>query len=223
MIQIARYIVLFFCCFFVSKTHCQDWGKKVLSKNDDSLFAVYTWDAHDNYHSAGGEIILTKKGRFKYSAFYPLNFHEWSEGAYKVIKDTLVLAGDFQLDNMKTDISYIDTLSKDSSYTRLSFPLNQKGDTLFNAFYFINNDTSANGQYDPMFPFNQKQLTSMKSIKVRFYETDCGSPWIPIDQPDKFIKVTLLTDKNLNQPLYKVINGWKFKIVKNKLINVQML
>lgn len=165
-------------------------------------------------------MILGKNGRFKYSAFYPLNYFEWSEGTYKIHKDTLVLLSDFLSNNMKVAVDYIDTTTNDTSYTRLSFPLNQKSDTLYNAFYFINEDSSTNGHFDPMLTINRELLTSIKSIKVRFYETDCGSSWIPIDQPDKFIKVTLLTDKNLNERLYKVINSWKFKIVKNKLINL---
>ena len=221
MTQLSKYIFLIFTGVFVASfSYSQDWTKQLINKKGDSLFAVYAWEAHDDYHSASGEIILTKKARFSYSAFYPFNFHEYSEGTYRINKDTLILTSDFQSDNMKVAINYIDTTTSDTSYTRLSFPRNQKGDTLYNAYYFINNDTSVNGHYDPMLPDSRGLLTSIKSIKVRFYETDCGSDWIPINQTDKFIKVTLLADTNLNERLYKVLSGWKFKITKEKLIDL---
>lgn len=219
MTQFSRHICTCVAVIFILSKACgQNWTKQSDTKAD-SLFAVYTWEAHDDYHSAAGEIVLTKKGRFFYKAFYPLNSHEYSEGAYRIKKDTLILTSDFQADNMKVAINYVDTTTSDSAYIRLTFPQNQNGDTLYNAYYFINGDTSVNGHYDPMLPYNRELLTSIKSIKVAFYETNCGSMWMPINQADKFIKVTLLTDKNLNERSYKAID-WKFKIVKNELIRL---
>lgn len=220
MTQFSRHICTCVTIIFIlSKSYGQNWAKQPNTK-PDSLFAVYSWEAHDDYHSAGGEIILTKSGRFSYKAFYPLNSYEYSEGDYRIKKDTLILTSDFQTDNMKVAIDYVDTTTSDSTYTRLTFPQNQNGNTLYNAYYFINGDTSVNGHYDPMLPFNRELLASIKSIKVAFYEINCGSMWIPVNQADKFIKVTLLTDKNLNEGSYKVIKNWKLKIVENKLIGL---
>ncbi len=56
-------------------------------------------------------------------------------------------------DNIKVTITYIDTTIKGNSFTRLSYPKNLKGDIFSNCYYFINNDTTIKGHYDPMAPY----------------------------------------------------------------------
>jgi len=220
MTQFSRYISLSFAFVFnFSLSHCQDWTKQKL-QSKDTEFAIYSWEAHDEYHSAYGEIFLLKNGQFKYFSHYPLNTNEFSVGNYIIHKDTLLLTSDFQKNNMKVDISYIDSSTTDTSYTRLSFPRNQKGKILFNAYYFLNNDTSFKSHLDPKLPYNKELLNSITSLMVRFYDMDCGSDWIPISTSNKFINVTMMTDKNLDgESLYKVMN-WKFKMSSDKLIAV---
>jgi hypothetical protein len=203
----------------VSFSYSQNWALQPLKKND-SLLALYTWEANDQYHAAGGEIGLTKKGRFRYSAFYPLNAKEHAEGTYRIRKDTLILTSDLQSDNLKVSISYVDNVGADPLCTRLRLPVNSKGDTLYKTYYYLNNDTTFNGHYDPWFPSNIDPLTKVKSLKVMFYDTNAGSAWIPVTEPDKNIKVTVLNDSNAEDRTYRIIKDWKFKRRGNKLIDL---
>ena len=53
-------------------SYSQNWTRKHLIKNGDSLFTVYALEEHDQFHGAGGEIAITKKGRFNFFEYYPL-------------------------------------------------------------------------------------------------------------------------------------------------------
>jgi hypothetical protein len=53
-----------------------------------------------------------------------------------------------------------------------------------------------------------------------FYDTNWGSDWIPVTQTDKFLKVTVLTNVNVDDRTYKVLKDWKFKILGNRLIDL---
>lgn len=221
MMQCFKYLFLLATTIFVTLfSYSQNWTRQPSKAKRDSLFAVFSWEAHDQYHAAGGEIILLKNGRFRYWEFYPLNFQEHAEGTYRIKKDTLTLTSDLQSDNLKAIINYVDSIGNDTLYTRLRHPMNKKGDTLYNAYYFINNDTSVNGHYDPWFYSNIPPLTVVKSLKVMFYDTNWGSNWIPVTQPDKFLKVTVLTDVDTDDHTYKVLKNWKFKIIGNRLIDL---
>jgi hypothetical protein len=220
MTQFSIYLfIAFIFCFPTSFLYSQNWTKQFLKEKPDSLLTIYKWEQHDDYHAAGGEIILTKAGRFKYSAYFPFNKYEYSSGDYKIIHDTLILTSDFQSDNMKVDITYADTSTTNALFRRLSFPKNLKGDILSSAYYFINNDTTIKGHYDPMGTWNLNLLDSIKNLQVKFYDTDCGSAWITVNQPNKFIQVTILTDINLDEAMYKTLNS-KFKMTNNKLISL---
>ncbi len=222
-IKMAYFIKLFSLLIFLSLNYslciCQDWTKQKLQKND-TISSIYSLEAHDAYHSAFAEIILFKDGKFKYSAHYPLNNNEYSEGKFNLKNDTLSLVSDFQKNNMKVTLIYIDTITVGTSYARISFPRNLKGEIFYNAYYFINNDTTFKNQFDPMMLYHKEILDSIKSIMVKFYDMDCGSTWIPITNPNTFIKVIMMTDKNLDNDMeYKIIN-WEFKIKNDKLITI---
>lgn len=220
MTQFSKYLLIAcIYCFSTSFSYSQNWTKQSLKDKPDSLSAIYKWEEHDDYHGAAGEIVLTKSGRFKYSAYFPFDKHEYSSGDYKISHDTLILTSDFQSDNMKIEITYADTATANTSFTRLSFPKNLRGDILSSAYYFINNDTTIKGHYDPMAPYNLNLLDSIKNLQVKFYDTDCGSAWTTINQPNKFIQVIILTDINLDEAMYKTLNS-KFKMTDNKLISL---
>jgi hypothetical protein len=212
-------LVLIAPVFFAYTSYSQNWTKQPLKRGDESLFAIYVWEQHDQNHGAKGEIILTKKGRFSYSAYYPLNFQEHSSGTYQIKKDTLVLTSDLQSDNLKVTISYIDDVGNDTLFTRLRYPVNKKGDSLTNTYYFINKDTSLNSHYD-LWATSIDPLTVVKSLKLMFYDTNVGSDWIPVTYPEKYLKVTVLTDINEDDRTYKVLKEWKFKLTGNKLTDL---
>jgi hypothetical protein len=221
MLQFFKYLLIVVAgTLTASFSYCQNWTKQLLKARGDSVSAVYAWEEYNQFHGAGGEIILTRKGRYYYSAYHPLSFQEHSEGTFQIRKDTLCLTSDLQSDNLKVAVTYIDSTETDTSYTRLSLPLNSKGEKLYNTYYFINNDSSFNGHYDPLFPANLHPLPTLKSIKVMFYDTHWGSKWIPISDSDKFIQVTVLTDLNEADRTYKVINGWRFKMSGSNLIDL---
>lgn len=203
-----------------SLSYSQKWTKLPLKTKRDSIEAIYAWEVHDKVHSAGGEIVLKKNKRFQYSSFYPLGFHNHSEGSYRIRNGILILSSDFQSDNLDVAIRYKDDLINDTLYSKLKLPIDKKGDTLYNTYYFLNNDTSINSHYDPSFPTNIEPIRPIKSLKLIFYDTDWGSKWIPITEPNKFIQVILLTDVNPDDHNYIVIKDWKFKMAGNKMIKL---
>lgn len=216
-----KYLFLIVAAIFIALfSYSQNWTKQPSKAKQDSIFAVYAWEAHDQYHAAGGEITLTKKGRFQYRSFRPLSYQEHAEGTYRMKKDTIILTSDLQSDNLKVAITYLDGVGNDTLYSRLLHPLKKDGDTLYNTYYFLNNDTSLNGHYDPSFASNIAPLTSVKNLKVMFYDTNWGSAWIPVTQPDKFLKVIVLTAVDVDDRTYKVLKDWKLKVVGNRLIDL---
>ena len=142
-LSISNTIFLF---LFGTTCYSQNWLKQDIDKSD-SLYAKFSWDAHDNYHSALGEIILSKSGKFNYVSARPLMNKEFSKGFYKIIKDTLILNSELQPNNIKVSIEYLDSLNTDSAYKILNFPLNELGKPIYQAYYSLNNDTSLNNIY----------------------------------------------------------------------------
>lgn len=221
MKRIKKYtfLVLILSTFIVKVSSAQNWKKETLNKRQDSLFAVYSWEVHDKVHGAGEQITLTKKGRFKYTGYWPLNSKKFSEGYYSIDDNIITLNSDLQFDNVKANIAYFDTTAKDPLYSRLSFPKNNKGESIFKSFYYINYDTTSKGIFDPEFLIHLNLTHSIKSIKVRFWNADFGSSWIPIQQNGKFISVKINTDENFDSYKPKVLKNWKLKIYKNRLID----
>jgi len=197
-----------------------EWKRQPLDKKADSVFAIYSWEMHDNNHSAAGEIVLMKTGRFKYTSHRPMGYQEYSDGKYTIKKDRLTLISDLQSTNIKIAVTYIDTSIADTLYTRLYAPTNNKGDYISNAYYFLNHDTTNIGWFDPAYPLNRHYLNSITSLKVVFDGTDFGSDWIPITRSDKFIRVTVLTDKNYSKYRPRVFASWKFNMTKSKIIEL---
>ncbi len=201
-------------------SHSQNWTKQKTEGKQDSIFAIYGWEEHDQFHASGAKIVLSMNGRFEYVAFRPLNHEEHAEGNYLIKKDTLILTSDFQSDNLRVEISYDkEILGDDSLYGRLLHPVNKRGDTVYNTYYFLNNDSSLNGHYDPSLSSNINPLT-LKNLKVMFYDTNLGSSWLSVTQPGKFLRVRILDDVNLTDRTYKVLKDWKFKLVGSKLIEL---
>lgn len=204
---------------FVLQSFGQTFTKQRTPKGD-SLLAIYSWRESHGQHGASNDIILTKDGRFKFEAYYALGYEERSAGTYRIKRDTLILTSDYQKENIRVEISYIDSVTTDTSFTALSSPVDQNGKELIGAYYYINKDTSINGHFDPRISYNLNLLDTIKSLQVKFYSLRCSSAWVDIDRPYKFIKVTLLLDKYFDNQLYRTIEGMKFKIDKDKLIQV---
>src|SRR4051812_46583422 len=133
--------ISFVCLTFLicANTYSQTWKSLRHSANSDTS-VIYRWHAADRYHSAYGELILLKSGKFFYNSARPLNNREYSEGVYTMKKDTLILNSVFQEGTLPIRVDYSDTTSNGSD-RRLSFAQNSKGEKLRSARYLFNNDT----------------------------------------------------------------------------------
>ncbi len=215
-----NYLILVCTCLCLTLTlFSQTWEKRTVA-DSDSVFAIYSWKTGNQYHSAYGEIILSKSGNFNYISEAALDFKEYSSGTFSIEGDKLFLTSYLQHENIKIDISYIDSIIVDTLYKRLNFPINNKGETIKSGYYFLNNDTTINGWFDPGYPLNRHFLDSVTSLKVRFNETDFGSSWIPITRSNRFIKVKILTNQNFDDYKPKIFSNWAFQIVGSRLVEV---
>jgi hypothetical protein len=213
---------LFLLCFSVlslSSLSGQEWIKERSVKKNDSIFAIYSWRIDLKVHSGYGKIILKKGGRFFYSSEL-LGAKDYSEGRYRIKENLLTLTSDLQFDNIKFEIKYIDTTIIDSSYSRLTFPQNLKGETMYCGYYYLNWDTSWNGLYLPGFLRDPRKLDSLKSIKVGFDPNNFGTKFVTVEKSNRFIKVVILTEKNFDNYSPLVFSNWRFRILKNKLIEI---
>lgn len=180
---------------------------------------IYRWSAKNDYHSAYGEIVLLKSGRFAYNSERPLAFHEYSEGFYSFKKDTLILNSDFQFDNVPIKIEYSDTAVQDR---RLSFAYNLDNVQLWKARFFFNNDTSITSSYYADFPldlYSKNFLTNIKTLKLEV-SPGIASQWMKVNENAKFIKVTVLSSKDFNEYQPKVLTNYKFLRINNKLVDL---
>jgi hypothetical protein len=195
----------------------QEWKKQPLDKNNDSLVAIYSWEVHVSVHSAGGEIILFKTGRYKYSGYRPFDDDQYSEGSYKLTRHTLILNSDFQPDSLKVKVDYLDSFSSKSDFVRLGKPKNSNGKIIDRSFYQIN-DTATKSFFEPYYPFTWPKLDSLRRIKLCFDGNDFTSGWIPISVNDKFIQITILSDKDFDVYKNKVFTNVKFRVKKKKIV-----
>jgi len=200
-------------------SYAQHWTEQPLNKKADSLKALYSWEVHDEFHSAGGEITLLKDGRFYYFEYHPLNYYKHSDGTYQINNGVLTLKSYLQANNLQVSVNYPGNAPSDSLSKRLGFVVNSCGDTLFNAYYFLNYDTSFKMTYDPMFPENVDPFIKLRSIRVMIYDSNLGSPWIKINYPDQIMKVTVLTNLD-GKDDYIILNNWKFKVEGKRLIEL---
>ena len=213
----SKYILFHFIfLFWFNLVSCQVWNKQSLEGKADSLYAIYVWEASDEYHTASGKLILERNGRFTYSAYYPLNQHEYSDGNFIIKDNILTVTSDFQSANLKANIKYIDRAISDLAACRLSYPINQNGDTLYFINYRLNNDSTI---FDLIDVCDNNLVNSIRRLRVDFWDNHFGTDWIPIENNSKFIQVTILTDKNLNDYHPKILN-WKFKIDGNRLMDI---
>jgi hypothetical protein len=209
--------------FLVTNTFAQSWKKQSNKNMADSVYAVYSWEVHDDVHGAYGEIILTKGRRFSYISASPLSNQEFSEGTYYLKKDTLILNSDLQYNNIMVKIEYIDSSKTDSNYKRINFPRNILGDTLTDGYYLINYDSSLSGMFFPDFPITTRDrilLDSMHHFKVKINRADFGSDWIPVQKNNKFINVIILTTKDYHDNNPKVFSNYKFLIKGDSIIEI---
>ena len=211
--------LLLFTINFTNILYSQNWKKENINPHADSLLAVYSWSAGNQYHTAWGKLFLFKNKRYKYSSFYPFANEEYSEGNYKFRKDTLILNSDFQANNLPIRIEYSDTDIQDRP---LSFLRNLDGVLLRQARYFLNNDTSIAGSYYADFPlttYPKDFLTNIKTLKVEV-SPGITSQWMPIEKNKRFIIVTVLSRKDFNEYHPKVLTNYKFLELENKLIDL---
>ena len=216
---ISKYILLHLIFLFgFNDIFCQVWTKQSLKGKTDSLYAIYIWEGSDTYHAASGELILKRNGRFTYSGYFPLNIHEYSEGNYTIRNNILIITSDYQSADLKARIKYIDRTASDSATCRLFCPINQNGDTLYSINYRLDSDSTI---FDPIEPCNNNLLNSIRRLRIDFWDNHFGTEWIPIEQNNKLIQITILTDKDFNDYHPKILN-WKFKITGNKLIDISL-
>ena len=214
--------LLLFTINFTIILYSQDWKKENINPHADSLLAVYSWSAGNQYHTAWGKLFLFKNKRYKYSSFYPFADEEYSEGNYKFRKDTLILNSDFQPNKVQVKVNYLDTSITDTAFKKINFIKNKNGKLIYNGYYLLNNDTTLNGWYDPGLPFNKNLLNSIHSLKVLFNYNDFSSAWIPILTNDKFIEVVILSDKDFDNYRNKVFTNYKFRMNKKMLVELDM-
>jgi hypothetical protein len=213
---------LIFIISALPAAHAQRWNKTKIQKNNGDTAAVYSWESHNDYHFAYGRLVLLRSGRFIYTSERPFDITAFSEGTFRINKDTLVLNSDLQADNVELKVEYIDSTNNDSSYKRLSFLTNLQDTVLWKARYQLNNDTTINGSYYADFPLSwypKNFLLKIFSLKVEF-GPGFGSPWIPLLAGNQFIKVTVLSDKDFNNYEPKVLTNYKFLIRGNKLVDI---
>jgi hypothetical protein len=219
MIQSISHIFFSFCVLLsCTKVYCQDWKKVFTSIKNSDTSVIYRWVVNDDHHGAYGEIVLLKSGRFTYNSERPLEFHEYTEGAYTFKKDTLILNSEFQSDNLPIRIEYSDTGKQDR---RLSFAYNLANIQLWKARYLFNNDTSIASSYYADLPLDfypKDFLENIRTLKIEV-SPDISSPWMPILNNKKFIHVTVLSRKNFNEYWPKVLKNYKFLIIEDKLID----
>lgn len=183
------------------------------------MYAVYVWQYHDQYHSAFEKLILLKNGRYNYTSYHPFSNKEYSEGSYAITKTTLTLNNDFQPGNLPVKIDYIDTSNTDTLFKKLNFARNMKGKIIYSSYYSIDTDTSDRTAFFPNYLFDMFLIQRRFSrIKLCFDNEGFTSAWTPVLQNNKFIQVTILSDKDFDEYKNKVFADVKFTIKKNKLI-----
>ena len=190
--------------------HSQEWKRQ--DSSDKNLYAIYAWQTGNQYHTAYGQLYLFKDGRYKYFSYYPFSDKDSSEGKYNIKHGTLVLNSDFQINALPIKIGF-----RESTSTRISLPKNLNGDTCFTCSYLFNNDSTV---FYPTNILKGEVPEEIHSLKIRFLLNDFTSDWTLINSTNNEIEVILLTDKNFDEYRNKIFTNYKFKIDKNKLIEI---
>ncbi len=224
MSQLNFHITL--VCFIIfSSTSLQGqcWKMVSTSKLNTDTSAIYKCDAQNLYHSAYGELILLRSGRFIYNSARPLDNHDYSEGFYIFKKDTLILNSDFQNGNLQISLEYSDTAIGGTPDRRLSFARNLKGEQLRTAGYLLNYDTSTRYIYYADFPLSSYPKNLLQEITALKLDVNPGisSSWIPVLRNDKYIIVTVLSPLDLNEYRPKSLTNYRLLKRDNSLVDLE--
>lgn len=170
-----------------------------------------------SYMEGGADIILFKNRRYYYEESGNFGYKAFSEGSWTQYKDTLVLSSTLRKNSLPIKISFRAKDSSDFDVKRVAFLKDLNGNTVSNAFIFINNDSTAcmngdllcRGEYD-----------SINRIRVEYENWGLSSQWMTVRPFTGLLQVTIQTKQDLGK--FLVFDREKYQVLKGRLRSINL-